>query len=159
MSPAGFPPAAEARAVAMTSDVKSSLAIFYVIIFIAAQLVIGRGGASPKRRLILLLSVGWVPPDWRPSGAGLARGTRVSCSRFTPCTVLPAAVQDSNPLEGQRAQSGLVRGALRALLLIRIAWPSRSAGWTGRPTPRTSGATTWGSVDASAPSTCCHCAQ
>jgi hypothetical protein len=28
------------------------------------------------RRLILLLSVGWVPPDWLPSGACLTRGSR-----------------------------------------------------------------------------------
>jgi hypothetical protein len=29
------------------------------------------------RRLILLLSVGWLPPDWPPSGACLARGSSV----------------------------------------------------------------------------------
>jgi len=29
------------------------------------------------RRLILLLSVGWLPPYVRPSGAGLARGSSV----------------------------------------------------------------------------------
>ena len=29
------------------------------------------------RRLILRLSVGWVPPSWPPSGACLARGARV----------------------------------------------------------------------------------
>ena len=44
------------------------------IFFIPFTSIIGRGGASQKRRLILLLSVDWVPPDWRPSGAGLSRG-------------------------------------------------------------------------------------
>src|SRR6185295_11706589 len=36
-----------------------------------------RGGASKRRRLILLLSVGWVPPSLHPSGACLNRGTSV----------------------------------------------------------------------------------
>jgi hypothetical protein len=73
----------------MISDVKSSSEFFYVIIFIAAQLVIGRGGVSQKRRLIRLISVGWLPPDVRPSGAGLDLGTRVSFSLFTPSRVAP----------------------------------------------------------------------
>jgi hypothetical protein len=34
-----------------------------------------RGGASQTRRLILLISVGWVPPDGRPSGACLTLGS------------------------------------------------------------------------------------
>jgi hypothetical protein len=29
------------------------------------------------RRLILLISVGWLPPYWHPSGAGLCLGTRM----------------------------------------------------------------------------------
>jgi tRNA(fMet)-specific endonuclease VapC len=33
--------------------------------------------SQSKRWLLLLLSVGWLPPSLRPSGAGLARGTRV----------------------------------------------------------------------------------
>ena len=36
-----------------------------------------RGGASKRRRLILLLSVGWVPPYLHPSGACLNRGTSI----------------------------------------------------------------------------------
>jgi hypothetical protein len=36
-----------------------------------------RGGASKRRRLILLLSVGWVPPYVHPSGACLNLGTSV----------------------------------------------------------------------------------
>src|SRR5207247_857986 len=77
------------RGVDMTSNVKSSSETCYVIIFLAAQLVIGRGGASQKRRLILLISVGWVPPDLRPSGAGLDLGTRVSFSLLTSSRVAP----------------------------------------------------------------------
>jgi hypothetical protein len=36
---------------------------------------IDRAGASKRRRVSLLLCVGWLPPDWRPSGAGLTLGT------------------------------------------------------------------------------------
>jgi hypothetical protein len=36
---------------------------------------IGRGGASKTRRLILLISVGWVPPYLCPSGARLTLGS------------------------------------------------------------------------------------
>ncbi len=50
---------------------------------------IGRAGARKRRRLILLISVGWLPPSLRPSGACLARGTRVCCSLFTPSRVTP----------------------------------------------------------------------
>jgi hypothetical protein len=38
---------------------------------------IGKAGASKIRRLILLLSVGWLPPDLRPSGACLCLGSSV----------------------------------------------------------------------------------
>ena len=38
---------------------------------------IGRVGASKKRRLILLLSVGWLPPYVRPSGACLCLGSSI----------------------------------------------------------------------------------
>jgi hypothetical protein len=34
-------------------------------------------------------SRGLGPPDWRPSGAGLGRGPRVSCRRFTPARMAP----------------------------------------------------------------------
>jgi hypothetical protein len=50
---------------------------------------IERGGASHIRRLLLLVFVGWVPPDLHPSGACLALGTRVSFSLFTPSRVAP----------------------------------------------------------------------
>jgi hypothetical protein len=42
-----------------------------------SPLCMKRGGASKRRRLILLLSVGWVPPYLHPSGACLHLGTRV----------------------------------------------------------------------------------
>jgi hypothetical protein len=38
---------------------------------------IGRAGASKIRRLILLISVGWVPPYLHPSGACLCLGTSI----------------------------------------------------------------------------------
>src|SRR5262245_3975369 len=38
---------------------------------------IGRAGARKRRRVILLLSVGWLPPDLPPSGACLHLGTRI----------------------------------------------------------------------------------
>jgi hypothetical protein len=41
-------------------------------------------GSQSSRRLITLISVGWVPPDLCPSGACLDLGTRASCSRLTP---------------------------------------------------------------------------
>jgi hypothetical protein len=77
------------RGVKMTSDVKSAAKSFSVLIFRAVQLIIGRAGARPRRRLILLLSVGGILPDVRPSSAGLARGPRLSFSRFTPSRVAP----------------------------------------------------------------------
>jgi hypothetical protein len=50
---------------------------------------IGRAGASKTRRLITLLSVGWLPPDLPPSGACLIRGTSVPCGLLTPSRVTP----------------------------------------------------------------------
>jgi hypothetical protein len=50
---------------------------------------IGRAGASNIRRLRLLVSAGWVPPDLPPSGACLALGRRVSCRLLTPSRVAP----------------------------------------------------------------------
>ena len=57
--------------------------------FILLTASIERAGARKRRRLILLLSVGWLPPSLRPSGACLARGTRVCFSLFTPSRVPP----------------------------------------------------------------------
>src|SRR6266850_1358694 len=62
---------------------------FFPIFFIPFTCVIGRGGASKTRRLILLISVDWLPPYLRPSGAGLDRGPRVCFSLLTPPRVTP----------------------------------------------------------------------
>jgi hypothetical protein len=50
---------------------------------------IGRAGARKTRRLILLISVGWLPPYVHPSGACLNRGTRVPFGIITPPRVPP----------------------------------------------------------------------
>jgi hypothetical protein len=46
-------------------------------------------GSQSSRRLLRLISVGWVPPDWRPSGAGLGLGPRVCCRRLTRTRMIP----------------------------------------------------------------------
>src|SRR5882724_5808049 len=73
----------------MTSSVKSFLesASLVHVHFVYAEY--RKRGSQSSRRLIMLISVGWVPPDLWPSGAGLDRGTRVSCSRFTPARMAP----------------------------------------------------------------------
>jgi len=63
--------------VAMTSDVKRWQQIFSGLHDVFSPSGIGRAGASTMRRLILLLSVGFIPPDWHPSGACLTRGSSV----------------------------------------------------------------------------------
>jgi len=72
----------------MTSDVKGWPPIFYIF-FIPSTFVIERDGASKTRRLILLISVDWLPPYLRPSGACLALGTRVCFSLLTPSRATP----------------------------------------------------------------------
>jgi hypothetical protein len=49
----------------------------------------GRAGARHRRRVLLRLAVDGVPPDWRPSGAGLARGPRRPAGLFTLSRVTP----------------------------------------------------------------------
>jgi hypothetical protein len=63
------------------------------------------------RRLILLLSVGWLPPYLGPSGAGLALGTRVCCSRLTPVRVTPD--RGCASADARRQPSGLGAIAIR----------------------------------------------
>src|SRR6516165_6125931 len=65
------------QGVAMTSNVKSWAQLFLGLHDIFYPSCISRDGASKKRRLILLLSVGWVPPYLPPSGACLYLGTRI----------------------------------------------------------------------------------
>src|SRR6266436_5693104 len=72
----------------MTSDVKGWEQLFYVCL-IFSLLSIGRAGASKTRRLITLISVGWVPPYLHPSGACLTLGTRVPVGLLTLPRVTP----------------------------------------------------------------------
>ena len=73
----------------MTSDVKSWVKIFYVFILLFLLMFIGRAGASKTRRLIMLISVGWLPPYLYPSGACLNLGTRMPVGLLTPSRVTP----------------------------------------------------------------------
>ena len=63
--------------VAMTSNVKSCQQIFLGLHDVFCPQCIVKAGASKKRRLILLLSVGWLPPYLHPSGACLYLGTSI----------------------------------------------------------------------------------
>ena len=76
------------RSVDMTSDVKGWEQLFYVCL-IFSLLSIGRAGASKTRRLITLISVGWLPPYLHPSGACLTLGTRVPFGLLTLPRVTP----------------------------------------------------------------------
>src|SRR5262249_30468142 len=49
----------------------------------------GSGGASKTRRLITLISVGWRPLYWPPSGACLTLGTSMPGGLVTPSRVAP----------------------------------------------------------------------
>src|ERR671925_1920363 len=83
---------------------------------------IGRGGASKRRRLILLLSVGWVPPYLRPSGACLCLGSSVLSKppnaaegyttpglRLFPCTLAPFRVELVYVMRAIKSRRGLTR--------------------------------------------------
>src|SRR6266545_2110855 len=63
--------------VAMTSNVKSGQQLFLGLHAVFLPSCIRRAGASHMRRLILRLSVGWVPPYLPPSGACLRLGSSV----------------------------------------------------------------------------------
>src|SRR5262245_43551106 len=74
----------------MTSDVKGREQLFYVcLMFFPLVSSIGRAGASKTRRLITLISVGWLPPYFHPSVACLILGTRVPFGLITPPRVTP----------------------------------------------------------------------
>jgi len=59
----------------MTSNVKGCQPIFWGLHRVFLPRCIERAGASNMRRLILLISVGWVPPYLCPSGACLCLGS------------------------------------------------------------------------------------
>ena len=65
------------KGVAMTSNVKGWQQIFLGLHDVFCPWCIGGAGASKIRRLILLLSVGWLPPYLPPSGACLCLGSSV----------------------------------------------------------------------------------
>ena len=81
-----------------------------------------RGGARKKRRLILLLSVGWVPPSLHPSGACLNRGTSIPVGslnaaegytepglRLFSCTLVPLRNGFRTRTGSQKRSWGLYR--------------------------------------------------
>ena len=75
------------------------------------------GRSQSLRRLILLRSVGWLPPDLRPSGACLSLGSR-ACFRLVTTsriTLIPGLRRIRWP-EGERfstKRSGRMEGGLR----------------------------------------------
>ena len=85
---------------------------------------LGRAGARKRRRLITLLSVGWVSPSLPPLGACLTLGTRGPVGLVTPPRVTP-------PRGGVSAESGGTPRKLERhpaalfILLVRRppAWP------------------------------------
>jgi hypothetical protein len=128
--------------------------IFYVLIFLAVQLVIGTDGASQKRRLILLLSVGWVPPDLRPSGACSSLGARVSCGLFTPSRVTPYRGCASAEARGKPTGLGAIAITTGVACVPRVVRDDRIAiaarelsnecsGWLGVGVPGAFGGADW----------------
>jgi hypothetical protein len=71
----------------MTSDVKGGEQLFYVHITFFP--FVYRKSQASKTRLILLISVGWLPPYLPPSGACLTRGTRVPFGFLTLPRITP----------------------------------------------------------------------
>jgi hypothetical protein len=74
------------------------------------------------RRLILLISVGWVPPYLRPSGACLCLGSSVLSKppnaaegyttpglRLFPCTLAPFRVELVSVMRAIKSRLGLTR--------------------------------------------------
>jgi len=107
----------------MTSDVKGWEQLFYVCL-IFSLFSLGRAGASKTRRLLTLLSVGWFPPSWHPSGACLTRGTSVPVGLFTLPRVTPHRGCASAERGGKPRQ--LVRPhtvILRRSAARQPAWP------------------------------------
>ena len=95
----------------MTSDVKSWLKISLRHPAFPLLWCSGRDGASHIRRLILLISVDWVPPDLRPSGACLTLGTSMPVGLLTPTRVAPH-------------RGGVSSDARWKLATLFVQWPS-----------------------------------
>ena len=110
----------------MTSNVKSWVNRLVRVSSLCCPLggtwSIGRAGARNRRRVLTLLSVGGLPPSWRPSGACLSRGTRVSCRLCTPSRAPPhrgcgSAERRAQPgTHGDRPFQGLGLGGQGSLL-------------------------------------------
>jgi hypothetical protein len=66
----------------------------------------GRGGAGTTRRLITLISMGWLPPDWCPSGA---------CLNLGASEPLEQATDFAKQVIEVSADAGLWHVALRAV--------------------------------------------
>jgi hypothetical protein len=73
----------------MTSDVKGGKQLFLRPHHRFFLWSIERAGARKTRRLITLISVGWLPPSLHPSGACLNLGTSVPVSLVTLPRVTP----------------------------------------------------------------------
>jgi hypothetical protein len=106
----------------MTSDVKGREQLFFRSSWCFFPPCIGSGGASKKRRLILLISVGWVPPSVRPSSACLTLGTSLLYKphnaaegyttpglRLFRCTLEPFRVQRFTAMHATKSRLCLTR--------------------------------------------------
>src|SRR5215475_12393570 len=107
----------------MTSDVKGWEQLFYVCL-IFSLLSIGRGGASKTRRLITLISVGWLPPYLPPSGACLNLGTSVPGGLVT----LPRVTPHRGCVSADRGWKLFANGCVNTLSLLGFRWYDRLLG-------------------------------
>src|SRR5262247_122863 len=81
-------------------------------------LSIGRGGARKTRRLLTLLSVGWLPPSVPPSGACLKRGTSVPCGLVT----LPRVTPHRGCVSADRGAPLLANGCVNTVSWLGFRW-------------------------------------
>jgi hypothetical protein len=78
--------------------------------------------SQASRRLITLISVGWVLPYLRPSGACLDLGSRVSCSRLPPTRIAPhRGCVPSNGLSVPPSRVKRAMGTSRAMAPMQAA--------------------------------------
>jgi hypothetical protein len=114
---------------------------------------LGRGGASHRRRWSLRLSVGGVPPSWRPSGACLGLGSRLLLLASERCrgfhhtgaasfplpvgNVLGGGARRPRSLEASAAPgSGWARAHRQPARARARATGTRGAGWPRAPRGR-----------------------